>query len=140
MKKLIPLLAILFASGCTTITKQPEPAGQFGEVTFYRTNQLQGSVSDIFIGWNGKYYYSLSTGEHVTTKVPVGFIDLNVKGKVDVANELSLEIKPNQHYCVSVEVNPVNIILINWFVPGYQLKSVPCPSSKHNEQARSSVS
>ncbi|MDO6447027.1 hypothetical protein Q4493_14750 [Colwellia sp. 1_MG-2023] len=128
MKKLVFLLTFLFASGCTTITKQQEPNGQFAQVTFYRTNQLQGSVSDTYIGWNGKYYYTLSTGDQVTTKVPVGFIDLNVKSKVDVANELPLEIKPNQRYCVSVEVNPENIILINWLVPGYQLTSIPCPN------------
>ena len=43
----------------------------------------------------------LSTSNQVTTKVPVGFIDLNVKGKVGVANELPLGIKPNLRYCES---------------------------------------
>ncbi|OKY27348.1 MULTISPECIES: hypothetical protein [Thalassotalea] len=129
MKKIIILLAVVLASGCTsTAVLQQEKSSQYGEVTFYRTNQLQGSVSDTYIGWNGKYYYTLSSGEQMTTKVPAGFVDFNVKAIVDLANELSLEIKPNQRYCISVELNPENIILVNWFVPGYQLKSIPCPT------------
>ena len=132
MKQLVILLAVLLFSGCTT-TKvvQHQSISPYGEITFYRTNQLQGSVSDTLIGWNGDYYYALASGEKVTAKVPVGFIELNVKAKVDVANELSLDVKEGQHYCVSVELNPENIILINWFVPGYQLKSIPCPLANH---------
>jgi len=131
MKHLIILLAILATTGCTSTTafKQKENT-QYGEITFYRTTELQGSVTDTYVGWNGNYFYTLASGENLTTKVPAGFINLNVKAKVDVANELSLEVRPNQSYCVNVEVNPENIILVNWFVPGYQLKSIPCPNHK----------
>lgn len=129
MKRSMILFAFSLMTGCTTTTTlQQTPNKAYGEVTFYRTNQLQGSVSDTYIGWNGNYYHTLSGGKQITTQVPAGFVNLTVKAKVDVANELALEVKPNQRYCVSVEVNPENIVLVNWFVPGYQLKSIPCPT------------
>mgnify|MGYP000692885062 CR=1 FL=1 len=128
MKKLFILLSLILVTGCTTTSVLQQKSNvQYAEVTFYRTSQLQGSVSDTYIGWNGNYYHTISSGEQITTQIPTGFVDLNVKAKIDVANELSLEVKPNQSYCVSVEVNPENIVLVNWFVPGYQLKSIPCP-------------
>jgi hypothetical protein len=123
--------ALTLVTGCTTTTAttlQDAPNTAYGEVTFYRTNQLQGSVSDTYIGWNGDYYHTLAVGEQITTRVPTGFVNLSVKAKLDVANELVLEVQPNQQYCVSVEVNPSNIVLVNWFVPSYQLKSIPCPT------------
>ena len=131
MKQLFILCAMLLATGCTSMsTVAPANHTQYGEVTFYRTAELQGSVSDTYLGWNGQYYYSLASGKNMTVQVPAGFVELNVRAKVDLANELSMEIKPGQHYCVRVEVNPENIILVNWFVPGYQLSAIPCPSAQ----------
>lgn len=130
MKPLLVLFAILFLSACTsTATFNQSQYEEYADVTFYRTGQLQGSVADTYIGWNGRYFHSLSSGEKMTTKVPAGLIELNVKANVDLANELSIDLKANQHYCVKVEANPDNIVLVNWFVPSYQLKRMACPST-----------
>lgn len=121
------IVAISLLSGCVTLKEPADLSGtESATVTIYRTDQMQGSFAATYVGWDGKYFAKLSKMEFVTLKVPVGLKEFNVKAHADITNELSISLSANEITCLMVEVNPDNIVGLNWFVPAYRLKQISC--------------
>lgn len=128
--KIYGIVVVLCLSGCTSIEPtQPNPIHPV-TVTFYRDSALQGSVSDTYLGWNNKYYGKLATKQYTEFSVPEGIQEFRVKAHADVANRLTLRVSRHSSVCIMVQVNPDNIVGVNWLVPSYELKQVECLSKQ----------
>ncbi|MBU3005584.1 hypothetical protein [Paraglaciecola arctica] len=125
------LAIVLFLCGCTSIeSTQPNPSLNPVTVTIYRDSALQGSLSYAYVGWDNKYYGKLATKQYTVFSVPEGIQEFRVKAHADVANQLTLRVSRHSSVCIMVQVNPENIVGVNWLVPSYELKQVECLSSQ----------
>ncbi|MBT1450281.1 hypothetical protein KJ365_05260 [Glaciecola sp. XM2] len=124
-------IAVSMLASCATI--QPtthNPKVESVDVTIYRSGELQGSLTDAYVGWDGKYFAKLAKSEYTVLKVPVGMREFTVRAHADLANELTVMLKSESPLCMMLQVNPDNIVGLNWFVPSYQLKQVACLSEQ----------
>lgn len=122
------LAMALALSACASVTPLPV-ANQTQEqvnVTIYRSGQLQGSLTDTYIGWNNHYYTALGPKEMTHLTVPAGLQTFKIRAHADWSNKLSVDLQPGKEVCLMAEVNPQNIVGLNWFVSGYQLRQVAC--------------
>lgn len=125
------MVIVLCLSGCTSIEPtQPNPSLYPVPVTVYRDSALQGSLSYAYVGWDNKYYGKLATKQYTVFSVPEGIQEFRVKAHADVANQLTLSISRHSPVCLMVQVNPENIVGVNWLVPSYELKQIECLSSQ----------
>ncbi|MFK8042951.1 hypothetical protein [Congregibacter sp.] len=135
MKHLITIGLVAAISGCASVSSLPDQATTPSTpVTFYRSAQLQGSVTDTFIGWNGDYYLALAPDQATTVNVPSGLTTFRIRAHGDLRSELTLSLHPKKQICLAAEVNPDNIVGVNWLVPGYRLRQVPCLDSPRNTE------
>lgn len=126
-----PVITVSMLASCATIqpTKH-DPNIESVNVTIYRSGELQGSLTDAYVGWDGKYFKKLSKTEYTVLKVPVGMREFTVRAHADLANKLSVMLSSESPLCMMLQVNPANIVGLNWFVPSYQLKQVACLSEQ----------
>lgn len=68
--------------------------------------------------------------EYNVLKAPVGMREFTVRAHADLANELTVMLSSESPLCLILQVNPDNIVGLNWFVPSYQLKQVACLSEQ----------
>ena len=124
---LIMLAGIL--TGCVHKSALPSSTQeQAATVTIYRTGELQGSLTDVYIGWNDEYFISLAPQQHTQLLVNPGFKTFKIRAHADWSNELALDLTPQQEICLIAEVNPQNVVGLNWVVSGYRLRQLPCDS------------
>ena len=126
-----PAIAVSMLASCATI--QPakhDPNVESVTVTIYRSGDFQGSLTDAYVGWDGKYFGKLSKNEYTVLKAPVGMREFTVRAHADLANELNVMLSSESPLCIMLQVNPDNIVGLNWFVPSYQLKQVECLSEE----------
>lgn len=130
---LLLLISCITTTGCVSKSALPEAsADNAASITFYRSDELQGSVSDVYIGWDDKYFISLAPDQFNSISVEPGYKTFTIRAHADWSNELSLEIQPRQTLCLMAEVNPQNVAGINWLVSGYRLRQFPCQQLNHN--------
>ena len=125
----ITLTAIL-ASGCVSKSSLPAitETNDAATVTIYRSDELQGSLTDVYIGWDNEYFISLAPQQHTQLLVNPGFKTFKIRAHADWSNELALDLTPQQEICLIAEVNPQNVVELNWVVSGYRLRQLPCES------------
>lgn len=128
MKALIyPAIAVFLLASCATIQPtEQDPNVESVTVTVYRSGKLQGSLTDAYVGWDGKYFSKLSNNEYTVLEAPVGLREFTVRAHADLANELTVAVSNESPVCIMLQVNPDNIVGLNWFVPSYQLKQIEC--------------
>lgn len=128
--KIIFALALAFTlSACVSVKPSVINGEQsYATVTIYRSDQLQGSAVDVYIGWADNYHVTLSPEQKVDVQVPAGLQTFKIRAHADLSNDLTLTVMPNEHLCLMAEVNPQNIVGLNWFVSGYQLRQIKCAS------------
>ena len=127
MKSIAVVTLMAAMTGCASVSSLPDLAAvPSTPVKISRPAQLQGSLADTFIGWNGDYYLALAPQQATTVNVPSGLITFRIRAHADLRNELTLSLDPGEPVCLMAEVNPHNIVGLNWFVPGYRLRQVPC--------------
>lgn len=127
MKSLFVVSVMAAMTGCASVSSLPDQAtAPSTPVKIYRSAQLQGSLTNTFIGWNGDYYLTRAPKQGTTVNVPSGLTTFRIRAHADLRNELTLSLDPGEPACLMAEVNPDNIVGLNWFVPGYQLRQVPC--------------
>lgn len=129
---LVISIAIL-STGCVSVSQLPEYNSDTASVTVYRSGQLQGSAVKTYIGWDNQSYVILASHQYTKVNVPEGFQTFTIKAHADLSNELTLEIEKGDTVCLMAEVNPQNIVGLNWFVSGYQLRQISC---LNEEQAK----
>ncbi len=124
-------MAISMLASCATI--QPikhDPKVESVDVIIHRSAEPQGSLTDAYVGWDGEYFAKLSKSEYTVLKVPVGMHEFSVRAHADLANKLTVMLESESPLCMMIQVNPDNIVGLNWFVPSYQLKQVACLSEQ----------
>jgi hypothetical protein len=135
MKSLFAVSLMAAMTGCASVSPLPDQAmAPSTPVTIVRSAQLQGSVTDTYIGWNGDYYVALAPGQATTVTVPAGLTTFRIRAHADLRNELALSLHPGEPVCLMAEVNPANIAGVNWLVPGYQLRQIQCADSHGNSE------
>ncbi|MGB3724384.1 MAG: hypothetical protein WA981_01340 [Glaciecola sp.] len=134
MKQIIVIILILLGlSACVSVSPIEQSSGaNEATVHIYRSDQLQGSAVDTYVGYNNDYYVSLAPSEFTTLKVPTGIQTFKVRAHADLSNAVTLDIQAKSEVCLLVEVNPQNIIGLNWLVSGYNLRQVACTAYKNN--------
>ena len=121
-------------TGCVSKSALPEAAADnAATITFYRTDELQGSLTDVYIGWDDDYFVSLAPKQFSKISVAPGYKTFKIRAHANWSNELSLEIQPRQSLCLMAEVNPQNVAGINWMVSGYRLRQFHCQQLSHND-------
>ncbi|MDG6097212.1 hypothetical protein EXU34_07130 [Alteromonas sp. ZYF713] len=125
----IALITVL-ASGCVSKSSLPAitQTDNAATVTIYRSDELQGSLTDVYIGWDDEYFISLAPQQHTQLFVEPGFKTFKIRAHADWSNELTLDLSPQQELCLIAEVNPQNVAGLNWVVSGYRLRQLPCES------------
>ncbi|MBR9794197.1 MAG: hypothetical protein GYB58_20880 [Gammaproteobacteria bacterium] len=125
----IALITIL-ASGCVSKSSLPAitQTDDAAIVTIYRSDELQGSLTDVYIGWDDEYFISLAPQQQTQFLVEPGFKTFKIRAHADWSNELALDLSPQQEFCLIAEVNPQNVAGLNWVVSGYRLRQLPCES------------
>ncbi len=135
MKSLFAVTLMAAMTGCASVSPLPDQAmTPSTPVTIYRSAQLQGSVTDTYIGWNGDYYVALAPRQATTVNVLAGLTTFQIRAHADFRNELTLSLHPDEPVCLMAEVNPANIAGVNWLVPGYQLRQIQCADSHGNPE------
>jgi len=135
MKSLFAVTLIAAITGCASVSSLPDHAAASSTpVKIYRSAQLQGSLTDTFIGWNGDYYVALAPRQTTTVNVPAGLTTFRIRAHADLRNELTLSLHPDEPVCLMAEVNPANVAGVNWLVPGYQLRQIQCSDSQGSSE------
>ncbi|MFC3202362.1 hypothetical protein ACFOEW_11090 [Alteromonas oceani] len=116
-------------AGCVSKSAMPVITDdKAATVTIYRSDELQGSLTDVYIGWDDEYFISLAPQQHTQLLVNPGFKTFKIRAHADWSNELALDLTPQQEVCLIAEVNPQNVVGLNWVVSGYRLRQLPCES------------
>ena len=135
MKKIMMLGIAFSITGCVTLDPLPlYEASESTEVTIFRSGELQGSFSEVYVGWQEKYFFSLAPNEYTRVTVANGFTTFNVKADADKRSDLTIDVRQGRPICLMLEVNPENIVAVNWYVPGYSLRQIPCLSDSDKAQ------
>lgn len=129
MKILLALTIVLSLSACVSVSPNMVNNDEaHGTLSIHRSDQLQGSAVDVYVGWAGNYHVSLAPEEHTEVRVPAGLQTFQIRAHADLSNDLTLTVEPNERFCLIAEVNPDNIVGLNWFVPAYRLRQIDCLS------------
>ncbi|GGF55063.1 hypothetical protein [Alteromonas lipolytica] len=139
LKPIITLGMLALVSGITTgcVSKSVLPKAATdtaASITIYRSDELQGSLTDVYIGWDDNYFVSLAPKQFTNINIEPGFKTFKIRAHADWSNELSLDIQPKQRLCLMAEVNPQNVAGVNWVVSGYRLRQLPCEQIKNADQ------
>ena len=118
-------VCVSILGGCASLAPI-ESYTNSASVKVFRNDQLQGSVADVYVGWNDNYYAKLASKQYTELRVPLGMQEFKVKAHADISNELTLSISKGDEICLMIEANPDNLVGLNWFVPGYRLKQITC--------------
>lgn len=129
MKTILAFMLAFTLSACVSVSPSVINSDQaYSTVTIYRSDQLQGSAVDVYVGWADNYHVALSPEESIDVQVPAGLQTFRIRAHADLSNDLTLTVVPNKPLCLIAEVNPHNIVGLNWFVPSYQLRQTECVS------------
>lgn len=135
MKKIMILGVVFSTQGCVNLDSMPvyEDTDTV-EVTILRSDEMQGSLSEVFVGWQDQYFFSLAPSEYARVNVAKGMTTFNVKANADKQSALTIDVKQNTSICLMLEVNRENIVGVNWYVPGYTLRQIPCLTEAEMDQ------
>lgn len=127
--KLIGIVTLIttVTAGCVSKSSLPHThSPDAATVTLYRSGELQGSLTDVYIGWGDDYFISLSPEERTQFTIEPGFKTFKIRAHADWSNELTVNLAPHQSVCLIAEVNPQNVVGLNWVVSGYRLRQLAC--------------
>lgn len=129
MKIFLALALACTLSACVSVSPNVIDEEQpYATVTIYRSDQVQGSAVDVYVGWADNYHVVLSPEDKLDVQVPAGLQTFQIRAHADLSNDLTIKVMPNEHLCLLAEVNPQNFVGLNWFVSGYQLRQIECVS------------
>lgn len=104
-------IAVSMLASCATIQSTThDPKVESVVVTIYRSGELQGSLTDAYVGWGESTFAKLAKSEYTVLKLPVGIHEFSVGAHADLANELTVMLESEAPLCMMLQVNPDNIV------------------------------
>lgn len=132
------LCGALLTTACASVSPQAlrhiEPSAdddQSARLVVYRQDEIQGGLSDVFVGTDDGYFMRLGRNEYAEVTLRSGFHELKAKAKGSVPSNATLKLNPSETVCIEARPNREELHLlvipfVNALVPSFVLEETEC--------------